>query len=171
RDDLIHAEVSGNKWRKLKYHLKQFEALKKGRIITFGGAFSNHLLATASACCEQRIPVIGIVRGEELTPASNPVLKRCVELGMQLVFVSREEYALRGMKEYHEDLVLQYPNSYVIEEGGAGYYGMIGCQEVMAGITEPAEHVFVAQRTTTTSCGILLGLGDETQHIDPVLNG
>ena len=99
RDDLIHNEVSGNKWRKLKYIVADFMQSKKKQILTFGGAYSNHLLATASACNQLKIPSIGVVRGEELTISSNPVLKRCNELGMKLHFVSREEYSLRYMKE------------------------------------------------------------------------
>ena len=107
RDDLIHPEVSGNKWRKLKYTIEHFKQSKCTRILTFGGAFSNHLLATASACNELNIPSIGVVRGDEHTPHTNYVLSRCKELGMFLYFVSREEYAMRYMTEYHQDL---HPN-------------------------------------------------------------
>lgn len=171
RDDLIHPEVSGNKWRKLKYNLAHYRTLKKEAILTFGGAYSNHLLATASACFLEGIPAIGLVRGEELTVDANSVLSRCAELGMQFEFISRDEYALRGMKEYHEELTLRYPNTYIIEEGGAGYYGMIGCQEILKEINEPFDHVFVAQGTTTTSCGLLLGLNGQQLHVVPALKG
>lgn len=171
RDDLIHSEVSGNKWRKLKYNLGQFKQSKKERILTFGGAYSNHLLATASACKLYNIPCIGIVRGDELSVDSNPLLKRCAQLGMNLVFVTRDEYALRGMKEYHEELVIGFPNSFIVPEGGANYYGMIGCQEVLSELDEPFDHLFVAQGTTTTSCGLALGMGDKELHVVPVLKG
>ncbi len=171
RDDLIHPEVSGNKWRKLKYNMEQFRSLRKEHLLTFGGAYSNHLLATASACHSQGISSIGLVRGEELSIRSNPLLMRCSELGMQLVFISREEYALRGMKEYHEELVLRYPNSFIVPEGGANYYGMIGCQEILSEVQEAYDHVFVAQGTTTTSCGLLLSLNDAHLHVVPVLKG
>lgn len=166
RDDLIHPEVSGNKWRKLRYIIEHFKQSRNERILTFGGAYSNHLLATASACHQLRIPAIGIVRGEELSEEANPLLKRCQELGMYLHFVTREEYALRGMKEYHEELILEFPNTYIIPEGGANYYGMIGCQEIIGEL--PAfDHIFVAQGTSTTSCGLLLGINGQQLHVVP----
>lgn len=167
RDDLIHPEVSGNKWRKLKYIIEHFRQSKNEHILTFGGAYSNHLLATASACNLLNIPSIGIVRGEELSPTSNPLLLRCEELGMQLHFIKREEYTLRNMKEYHEELILQFPNSYIVPEGGASYYGMIGCQEILSEIPEKCDHIFVAQGTGTTSCGLLLGINQQKLHVVP----
>lgn len=168
RDDLIHPEVSGNKWRKLKYIIEHFRQSKNERVLTFGGAFSNHLLATASAGNQLGISSIGIVRGEELSVASNPLLKRCEELGMHLQFVSREEYTLRSMKEYHEELILQFPNSYIIPEGGANYYGMIGCQELVKELPE-CDHIFVAQGTGTTSCGLSIGITRQTLHVVPAI--
>lgn len=168
RDDLIHKEVSGNKWRKLKYTIAQFKQSKNERVLTFGGAFSNHLLATASACHALNIPSIGVVRGEELNENSNPLLQRCEELGMTLHFVSREEYSLRYMKEYHEELLLTFPNSYIVPEGGASYYGMIGCQEIVAELPH-FDHLFVAQGTGTTSCGLLLGMNQQQLHVVPVI--
>lgn len=166
RDDLIHPEVSGNKWRKLKYTIEHFRASKKEQILTFGGAFSNHLLATASACNLLNIPSIGIVRGDELTPQSNYLLKRCKELGMILFFVSREEYSQRYMKEYHLELLQDFPNTYIIPEGGASYYGMIGCQEVITELPK-FDHLFVSQGTSTTSCGLLLGINNQKLHVVP----
>lgn len=166
RDDLIHPEVSGNKWRKLKYIIEHFRQSKNERLLTFGGAYSNHLLATASACNLLKIPSIGIVRGDELTAKSNNLLSRCEELEMQLHFVTREEYSLRNMKEYHEELILLFPNSYIVPEGGASYYGMIGCQEIIKELP-PFDHLFVAQGTGTTSCGLLLGMNTEKLHVVP----
>lgn len=166
RDDLIHSEVSGNKWRKLKYIIEHFRQSKSERILTFGGAYSNHLLATASACNLLQIPSIGVVRGEELTASSNNLLTRCEELGMQLHFVTREEYTLRVMKEYHEELILQFPNTYIVPEGGANYYGIIGCQEIVSELPE-CNHIFVSQGTGTTSCGLLLGISNQQLHVVP----
>lgn len=170
RDDLIHPEVSGNKWRKLKYIVAHFKDSKKEQILTFGGAYSNHLLATASACNQLGIKCIGLVRGEELTADSNPLLKRCAELGMVLHFVTRDEYALRGMKEYYEELIVQFPNSYIVPEGGANYYGMIGCQEIIKELP-PFDHLFVAQGTATTSAGLTLGATKQKIHVVPALKG
>jgi 1-aminocyclopropane-1-carboxylate deaminase len=172
RDDLIHEIISGNKWRKLKFNVKQCRALKHERILTFGGAYSNHLLATAAACQKEHLLSIGIVRGEELNSDSNHMLQQCAALGMQLVFVSREEYALRHEKEYHEELVLRFPGTMVIPEGGANYYGMIGCQEIMAETDNNFDYIFVAQGTSTTSCGILLSIPEQSQLVVvPVLKG
>lgn len=170
RDDLIDPEVSGNKWRKLKYNIEQVKSLKKDAILTFGGAFSNHLLATASACKRAGIASIGIVRGEELNANSNETLKKCHELGMQLHFVTREIYRLRHDKMYHNDLAYEFPNCYIVPEGGANFYGMIGCQEIIKEIDREYDAVFIAQGTTTTSCGLLLSLHEEAKlHVVPVL--
>ena len=81
RDDLIHPEVSGNKWRKLKYNIAQAQQTQKAGVVTFGGAYSNHLLATAAACHEFGLKSFGLVRGEELNANSNLILNRCNELG------------------------------------------------------------------------------------------
>ena len=170
RDDLIDSEVSGNKWRKLKYNIEQVKALKKNVLLTFGGAFSNHLLATASACSRSGIKSIGIVRGEELTTDSNETLKRCHELGMELHFVTRDIYRLRNDKMYQNDLNYEFPNSYIVPEGGAGFYGMIGCQEIIKEINVDFDAVILAQGTTTTSCGILMALNEKAKlHVVPVL--
>jgi 1-aminocyclopropane-1-carboxylate deaminase len=172
RDDLIDAHVSGNKWRKLKYNIEQAKTLKKTGVLTFGGAFSNHLVATAAACHKAGIKAIGIVRGDELNEKSNDTLKQCADFGMQLKFVSRFDYAARGEKSYHEELNYEFPNYLIVPEGGANYYGMIGCQEILKETTNDFDFVFVAQGTTTTSAGIALALPSKTQLIVvPVLKG
>lgn len=172
RDDLIDSEVSGNKWRKLKFNIEQVRVLKKEGVLTFGGAFSNHLVATASACQKAGIKSVGIVRGEELSINSNGTLKRCHELGMQLKFVSRNEYRLRKDKLYHSELSNQFENLYIVPEGGANFYGMVGCQEIINEIDVAYDSIFVAQGTTTTSCGILLSLANQSKlHVVPVLKG
>lgn len=172
RDDLIHPDVSGNKWRKLKYFVAQYKDKKNQGIITFGGAFSNHLLATAAYCAIEDIPCIGIVRGDELSPDSNETLRDCADLGMQLVFVSRSDYMLKEDRSYKEYLIEQYPGYMIVPEGGSGYLGMLGCQEIMGEIRSETnfDRIIVAQGTTTTSCGILLGLLDvEKLEVVPVL--
>lgn len=172
RDDLIDEEVSGNKWRKLKYILELVLSQHKSGILTLGGAYSNHLLATAAACAKAGLNSIGLVRGEELTTESNHNLRRCHELGMQLVFVSREEYSERYEKERQEIWKQRFPEYLFVPEGGAMYHGLIGCQEIVSEIPEKIDHVFVAQGTTTTSCGLLLGFPEETKiHVVPVLKG
>ena len=172
RDDLIHEEISGNKWRKLLYNVEQAKFNKNETIITFGGAFSNHLVATACACDMLGFKSIGIVRGDELNENSNDTLKRCAAYGMQLVFVSRSEYQLRYDREWWKELHTDYPNSFIVPEGGANYYGILGCQEIWSELPKDADRVFVAQGTTTTSCGILLGSPEKCKiHVVPVLKG
>src|SRR4051812_5057134 len=94
RLDLIHPIISGNKWYKLKYNLEEFQRLKKEYLVTFGGAYSNHIVAIAAAAKEFGIKTIGIIRGEELNKNSNSVLQFATSCGMKLIFVSREEYRL-----------------------------------------------------------------------------
>jgi len=172
RDDLIHPEVSGNKWRKLKYNLELAGYQKKEGILTFGGAYSNHLLAVAAACNLARLKSIGVVRGEELTSEGNENLKRCSELGMELLFVSRESYDERNEKSCQEGWKEAYPHFLLVPEGGSNYYGMVGCQEIWKELPVGIDHVFVAQGTTTTSCGLLLGSDENTTiHVVPVLKG
>lgn len=172
RDDEIDPEVSGNKWRKLKYNILQCRQQKNQGILTFGGAFSNHLVATAAACSKAGLNSVGVVRGDELKPTSNSTLKRCASLGMHLHFVSREEYYLRNERYYHEELLQQFPNLLVVPEGGANYRGMIGCQELVGEISVPFHRLFVAQGTSTTSCGVLFGLStDQVVSVVPVLKG
>lgn len=171
RDDLIDDVVSGNKWRKLKYNLLQMEALGKLGVLTFGGAFSNHLIATAAAAQRSGVRAIGIVRGDELNPESNDTLKKCHELGMELVFVSRSEYANRNDHEYLSTLKTVHNDLYLIPEGGANFYGMVGCQEIVKEIDTPFDAIFVAQGTATTSCGIGSVLGDAHLYVVPALKG
>jgi len=172
RDDLIHEEVSGNKWRKLKYNILQVQQGNYVGVFTFGGAYSNHLLATASAANLAKIQSIGFVRGEELTANSNQTLKRCAELGMQLIFISREEYAIRDDKQYIDELKSEHTNFYFVPEGGGNYLGLVGCQEIWKEINKSVDEVFVAQGTTTTSCGLLLGKPANSKlHVIPVLKG
>ncbi len=172
RDDLIHNEVSGNKWRKLKYNIEQVYQGKFEGVFTFGGAFSNHLVATASACNQLGLKSIGFVRGNELTINSNDTLKRCYELGMELRFLSREEYALRNDKQYIHEIQSENLGFYPIPEGGSNYLGVIGCQEIVKEIEIPIDHLFIAQGTATTSCGVLIGKNSQTKlHVIPVLKG
>lgn len=172
RDDLLHPEVSGNKWRKLQYNIEQAFHSKSEGIFTFGGAYSNHLLATAFAAQAVGLKAIGFVRGDELNENSNETLRRCKELGMELQFLSREMYVLHSDKMFIDELKTENPGFYAIPEGGGNYYGMVGCQAIWKELPKDVDHIFVAQGTTTTSCGLLLGLPENTQlHVVPVLKG
>jgi 1-aminocyclopropane-1-carboxylate deaminase len=172
RDDLIHPLVSGNKWRKLKFNVEYVLNQKLSGILTFGGAYSNHLLATASACHQMGLKSVGIVRGEELNSASNELLSACEKMGMQLEFVSRHSYALKSENYFLETLRTRFSNMHVVPEGGANYFGIVGCQEIVSECVNDFDRVFVAQGTTTTSCGIASTLSDSTVlDVVPVLRG
>lgn len=172
RDDLIDVEISGNKWRKLKYNVAQCITEKFDGILTFGGAYSNHLVATAAACQKAGIRSVGIVRGEELNEESNDTLRRCAQYGMKLQFVSRDLYAQRNEKSYQDALSYEFENLLVVPEGGANYYGILGCQEILKEVREDIDIVVVAQGTTTTSIGIATTLkSDQQLFVVPVLKG
>lgn len=168
RDDLIHSEFSGNKLRKLKYNLKScFDNQCEG-ILTFGGAFSNHLLAVASACNLLNLKSVGVVRGEELNKYSNGLISRCAALGMELLFVTRYEYFTR--KKATGRIDFRGSSFWSVPEGGANSEGIIGSQEIVSNLD--FDYVVVAQGTSTTSLGIALNLKDwQKLIVVPVLKG
>jgi len=128
RDDLTHPEIMGNKWRKLKYNLKAAKDKGKQTIATYGGAFSNHIAATAAAGKEFGFKTTGIIRGEELNEKSNPTLKKAHENGMELVFVTRNEFT-----RLKNDLKLSIESSndsWILPEGGTNIYAIQGCREL-----------------------------------------
>lgn len=163
RDDLIDEFVSGNKWRKLKFNILKVQQEKFQGIITFGGAFSNHLIATAAACHKANIKSIGIVRGDELNCRSNETLKNCTDLGMELKFISRSEYNDITEEYFLRNLKHDYPNFYIVPEGGANYLGMVGCQEIWNELDTVFDDVFVACGTSTTAAGLLMGIPEKTK--------
>lgn len=153
RDDLIHPIISGNKWRKLKYILKKASAENKTHLVTFGGAYSNHLLATAAAAARFGFKSTGIVRGEKI---DNDTLFLCRLHGMQLIFVDRESYRDKSTlfdKNFGDD-----PNAFFIDEGGAGPEGTKGCAELVDELSDTYDQIFCACGTGTTAAGIINGL-------------
>jgi 1-aminocyclopropane-1-carboxylate deaminase len=170
RDDLIHPLVSGNKWRKLKLNIEQAKAIDKKGIITFGGAYSNHLLAVASACNLNGLKSIGIVRGDELNENSNDNLKKCCSLGMQLLFISREEYHLKEDWDYLSEIKSEYSQYYLVPEGGKNFYGIIGCQDIVREIVtanQSFDDFWLGMGTGTTAAGISMSI-QETQNLHVV---
>lgn len=169
RDDLIHPEVSGNKLRKLKYNLLAASDAGKQTILTFGGAYSNHIAATAAAGKMFGFRTVGIIRGDELNADSNPTLRQAAANGMELRFVSREEY--RGFRE--GDGVRQLTDSeldaWIIPEGGSNALGIKGCAEISRG-REEYSHFICALGTGTTLAGIVSGMksGQRADGIDVV---
>lgn len=162
RDDLIHPEITGNKWRKLKYNL--IEAREKGfeNLMTFGGAFSNHIYATAAAGKEFGFKTTGIIRGDELTPLSNEILMYSKINGMDLIFLPRLNYGFKDKitRQYRDDF-------YVIPEGGSNELAIKGVVEMMDEIYEiiTPDYVCVAAGTGGTLAGIVSGLRAETEAI------
>ena len=170
RDDLIHNYISGNKIRKLNQNIFSFYKNKCKKLVTFGGAFSNHLLATAALCNELSIDCVGIVRGEELNAKSNFILSKCDSLGMKLEFVSRTNFS--EQKKISGLLVKDGIPTWFIPEGGANLEGIEGCKEIVAENEEIFDYYVVAQGTTTTSIGIALALPPSAKIIVvPVLKG
>lgn len=159
RDDLIHPLISGNKWRKLKYLLKKVAEQNKTHLVTFGGAFSNHLLATAAAAAKFGFKSTGIVRGEEV---ENDTLFLCRLHGMQLIFTDRDSYrdkpALFG-KYFGNDA-----SAFFIDEGGASPEAAQGCAELVDELTDVYDHIFCACGTGTTAAGIINGLQQHQLH-------
>ncbi len=156
RDDLIHPEVSGNKWRKLKWNIENVLETGRDTILTFGGAHSNHIAATAAAAALYQLKSIGIIRGEEADP-ENPTLSFAREKGMELHRVSRSEYRRKEDRDYIESLRHQFGSFYYIPEGGQNHYGVQGCTELMKELNQNYDRIFVSCGTATTISGMVIG--------------
>ena len=153
RDDLIHPMISGNKWRKLKYLLKSAQAGQKTHLVTFGGAYSNHLLATAAAAAKFGFKSTGVVRGEEV---DNNTLFLCKLHGMQLLFTDRDSY--RDKPALFQKNFGDGEQAFFIDEGGSSAEGAQGCAELVNELTDTYDHIFCACGTGTTAAGIINGL-------------
>nr|WP_139377337.1 pyridoxal-phosphate dependent enzyme [Daejeonella lutea] len=168
RDDMIHPFISGNKWRKLKYILAHASSEKKKHLVTFGGAFSNHLIATACAAAKFGFKSTGIVRGEEV---QNDVLMICKLFGMSLLFIDRSSY--RDKHDLFNTHFSNDPEAIFIDEGGAGELGVKGCSELVTELNEKYDHLFCAAGTGTTAAGIIKGVQKNfvsaKVHVIPVL--
>lgn len=170
RDDLIHSLISGNKIRKLKFNIQEALESKCQGIITYGGAYSNHLIASAAAGKELGIEVLGKVRGDELTVHSNAILQQCHEMGMKLDFLPRSQFTAQK----HQSGIVQIDGAsyWSIPEGGANLQGIQGCAEIVSELDQDFDYYLVAQGTTTTSLGLLLSIPPKSKLIVvPVLKG
>lgn len=169
RDDKIHPFISGNKWRKLKYQLEYAKSKDINHLVTFGGAWSNHLLAIAAAAATFGFQATAYVRGEEIR---NPVLDMCKIFGLKLNFVDRESYRNKAelFSKNHDPI-----NSLFIDEGGKSERGLLGCADLIAELKQEYDHIFVASGTGTTVAGLQLGIDKEKLksqiHTVPVLKG
>jgi 1-aminocyclopropane-1-carboxylate deaminase len=153
RDDLIHPEISGNKWRKLKYHLQDFYRGNYQQILSFGGAYSNHLTALAALGKMANIPTMALVRGEEA--GDSPSLKYCTQQGMHWEAISRKDYRLKEDPEFLESLSLWTPGLYLLPEGGKGASAVKGCKEIIDELKQEYTAVAVAAGTGTTAAGLI----------------
>ncbi|MEM6515614.1 MAG: pyridoxal-phosphate dependent enzyme [Bacteroidota bacterium] len=133
REDLIHPTVSGNKFRKLKYNLMEAKRQNKNLLLTFGGAYSNHIAATAAAGKEFGFKTIGIIRGEELIDkiTENPTLNYSQSCGMHLKFVSRDDFRRKNTEEFINELISEFGDFYLIPEGGTNELAVKGCEEIL----------------------------------------
>jgi 1-aminocyclopropane-1-carboxylate deaminase len=161
REDQIHPLVSGNKFRKLKYNLKEALDQKKTTLLTFGGAFSNHILATAIAGKSTGFKTIGIIRGDELgvdlekTLASNSTLRNASKHGMQFDFISRETYRNKTSIEFTEILQKKYGDFYYIPEGGTNSLAVKGCEEILTKEDSQFDYICSCVGTGGTISGII----------------
>ena len=157
REDLIHPIVSGNKFRKLKYNLLQAKAKNQQTLLTFGGAYSNHIAAVAFAGKENGFKTIGIIRGDELESkiAENPTLKFAQECGMHFEFVSRENYRHKTEASFLENLKTKFGNFYLVPEGGTNEFAVKGCEEILTETDSQYDFVCCAIGTGGTISGII----------------
>ncbi|WP_435974094.1 1-aminocyclopropane-1-carboxylate deaminase/D-cysteine desulfhydrase [Streptomyces sp. Qhu_M48] len=171
REDLIHPDLPGNKWRKLALNL----GAAGGRpVLTFGGAYSNHLRATAAAGRLLGFPTIGIVRGDELAGRPlNPSLARCAADGMRLEFVDRATYRAKNDPATRAALLERAPaGAYVVPEGGSNALAVQGCVELGRELAGAADTVAVACGTGGTLAGLAAGLSPGQRALGvPVLRG
>ena len=169
RDDLIHPDVSGNKWRKLKWNILSAMNHDCKLINTYGGAYSNHLLAVASIGNELGLKTRGNIRGDELTMDSNPLLRKCSDLKMELIFHSRKKF---NELKYFNGIDSSDDQIWNIPEGGANREGVQGCCEIMGETENDYDYVILAQGTTTTSLGVSSSMHQRTKLlVVPVLRG
>lgn len=174
REDLLHPLLSGNKFRKLKYNL--IEAINQGcdTILTFGGAYSNHIAAVAYAGKSNGFKTIGIIRGDELSEKweANPTLKLASDYGMQLKFVSRNDYRNKDNPSYLKKLRHELTSSYILPEGGTNALAVRGCEEILTPGDAGFDVICCAVGTGGTLAGII-NSALENQHVlgFPALKG
>jgi len=161
REDRIHPFVSGNKFRKLKYNVAAANKQGHSTLLTFGGAFSNHIVATAVAGKSMGFETIGIVRGDELgndvekTLAGNATLREAHNNGMKFQFVSREAYREKSSEKFLDQLKKQFGDFYLIPEGGTNKLAVKGCEEILTSDDDKFDYICVAVGTGGTISGLI----------------
>ena len=160
REDLVHPSMGGNKFRKLRYNVKQARKDDHGSLLTFGGAYSNHILAVAKAGDFYGLKTIGVIRGEELQHKwqENPTLHKANELGMQLCFVSRQQYQKRAAPDTLAKLRQKHGEFYHVPEGGTNELAVRGCEEILSLADGAYDYICVPVGTGGTAAGLLRSL-------------
>lgn len=164
RDDLLHPQFGGNKWRKLKYNLVHARKNQHDTLLTFGGAWSNHIYATAAAGKVFGFKTIGIIRGEEHRPL-NATLAFAKDCGMQLHYVDRAQYRQKNETHYMDKLKHQFGHVYILPEGGSNALALKGCKEIVEEITIPFDTICCASGTGTTLAGLISALRPDQSAI------
>lgn len=157
RDDRIHPQISGNKYRKLKYNLEQAKAEGKRTILTFGGAFSNHISAVAAVGKEYGFDTIGVIRGEELVDkiATNPTLQFSRSCGMRFKFVTRQIFRVKTTEGFIRNLEREFGEFYLIPEGGTNELAIKGCEEILSEDDFNYDYICCSVGTGGTISGII----------------
>ena len=160
RLDKVDAELSGNKWFKLKYNLMYAQACNYKRLLSFGGYYSNHLHALAAAGHRFGFETIGVVRGAE-PQKYGPTLQDLVKYGMRLKFVSRESYRKKSSDKFLFSLKEEFGDFFLIPEGGSNVLGVIGCTEIVTGLwsdlSSAPDYIVTGCGTGATLAGVILG--------------
>lgn len=163
RDDLIHPDFPGNKWRKLKYQLADAHERGASTLLTFGGAYSNHVRAVAAAGRRMGFATIGVIRGEERP--FNESLALAVQDGMRLHYLDRATYRRKSDPDVLAGLRVEFGDHYLIPEGGSGPAALRGCAELVAEIREPFDVIVCPVGTGGTLAGLSMGLGSDQRAL------
>ena len=157
REDTVHPYISGNKYRKLKYNLLEARSLGHTKLLTFGGAYSNHITATAYAGKKEGLTTIGVIRGEELQEnwKDNPTLQFANKQGMEFHFVSRESYRQKETTKFKGNLEEKFGRFYHLPEGGANHLAVKGCEEILTQEDEYFNFICCPVGTGGTLAGLI----------------
>jgi len=153
RLELMHPQLQGNKYYKLKYNLEHIQEQGYEAILTFGGVFSNHIHAVACACAEKGLRCVAVLRGED--DPNNPTLSFIRNKGVEVLFITRVMYRMRNMPEFIDALSTQYGKIFVLPEGGTNPLAVQGCSEILTGLEHTYDQIFCAVGTGGTLAGII----------------
>ena len=171
RLDKIHPIISGNKLFKLHYYLEEVQKKQLAGVVTFGGAYSNHLVATAYACRDLNIKSVAFVRGEKPAKLS-PTLLACIDFGMELIFIPRAEYNQKADDKFLEKVSAHWSKYLIVPEGGYSFKGAAGAALITNTLTTDYSHICTAVGTGTTLAGLLMGAKEKQKIIGvPVIKG